>query len=60
MPGQGRSSEMSPLACQERCQNTNGCSFFSFWTSDGGCHLHVASATKLNLPGAMSGPVICK
>ena len=60
MPGQRRSTETSPLACQERCQNTEGCSFFSFWDNDGGCHLHVDSAQKLNSSGTISGPVICK
>ena len=39
MPGQKRSVERTVQGCRARCEDTPGCSFFSWW-ADGGCHLN--------------------
>ena len=58
MPGQDRSKEASASACQTRCQQTEGCGFFSWW-GDGGCHLQSPSAVAISAPGVTSGPKSC-
>ena len=58
MPGQDRSKEASASACQTRCQQTEGCGFFSWW-GDGGCHLQSSSAVAISAPGVTSGPKSC-
>ena len=47
IPGHGRTAEPNVEACQNRCANTKGCSYFSFW-DNGGCHLSGPEATKRN------------
>ena len=47
--GGGRTEEYSFWDCQLRCQATMGCTVFSFWASDGGCHLHDAFAVPNNV-----------
>ena len=58
MEGEGRTQEASVHACQTRCANTEGCSFFSFWP-DGGCHLQGPNAVKAEQFDAISGPKRC-
>ena len=63
MLGEARSEESGAPACQARCQQSDGCAFFTFWP-DGGCHLKDASATPApNTPGdggpSISGPREC-
>ena len=65
MTGQDRTVEADATACQERCQNTDGCSYFTWWGNDGGCHLQNSSAIatdEINNPekyGVISGPKSC-
>ena len=40
-----RTDESDASTCQTRCQDTTGCSFFSFWP-DGGCHLQDDTAVR--------------
>merc|ERR1712088_506709 len=51
MPGQKRTVTDSASACQDRCLNTEGCSYFSWW-NDGGCHLQDSSAKLTSGVGA--------
>merc|ERR1711936_783254 len=65
MTGQDRTVEANATACQDRCQNTDGCSYFTWWGNDGGCHLQNSSAIatdEINNPelyGVISGPKSC-
>jgi len=55
---QVRTSELNATACQNRCSNVKGCSYFSFW-ANGGCHLSNSSSTKKTQDGVTSGPKTC-
>ena len=57
--GQGRSVEYDARACQSRCARFEGCSYFSFWPHDGGCHLSRSSAKMVADSIAVSGPKRC-
>ena len=61
MTGQDRTVEADATACQERCQNTDGCSYFTWWGNDGGCHLQDSSAKLTSGVGANVhyGPKSC-
>lgn len=54
VPGEWRTSEQSPLACQQRCADTNGCAFFSYWPN-GGCHLTTGDAVVLGQGAPVDG-----
>merc|ERR1711997_262685 len=56
--GEGRSTEVSAAACQERCAGVPSCNFFSFW-HDGGCHLSSSAATIKTVGGITAGPKHC-
>ena len=60
MPGEGRTVTDSASACQDRCLNTEGCSYFSWW-NDGGCHIQDSSAVLTSGAGASVhyGPKSC-
>ncbi|CAK0859706.1 unnamed protein product [Prorocentrum cordatum] len=61
MPGQARTVEQSPLECQRRCANVDGCAHFSYWP-DGGCHLQDGRASLLHAVDALeatTGPPAC-
>jgi len=59
MDGQHRSTEHSVTDCQQRCETTTNCAYFSFWP-DGGCHLQDASAQfQSSGNGAVTGPAQC-
>merc|ERR1719336_873990 len=60
MTGQDRSVEASAEKCQARCAATLGCSHFSFWETDGGCHLKDAASTPSIQPDVISGRQSCK
>ena len=51
MAGQKRTVTDSAGACQDRCLNTEGCSYFSWW-ADGGCHIQDSSAKLISGVGA--------
>lgn len=60
MDGQERTEEDEKLACQVRCAVVPFCAHFSYWDSDGGCHLQDAAAkTTMDLSVA-SGPPVCE
>ena len=60
MSGEDRTVTDSASACQDRCLNTDGCSYFSWW-DDGGCHLQDSSAELTSGAGANVhyGPKSC-
>ena len=59
IPKAGRSSEPNPEACQQRCLDTVGCGFFSFWHGNngkkGGCHLSSSNAKIEDYSGSWYG-----
>ena len=57
--GQRRTVEKDATACQTRCAGVTGCSFFSFWAKDGGCHLSSRAAVLRQASGVTSGPSSC-
>ena len=61
--GQGRTSEPSFLACQERCASTGGCEYWSWWP-DGGCHLTSGANGRASFQTGcdyiISGRAICR
>ena len=60
-PGQGRSVEADPEACQVRCSNVDGCSYFTFWPNENSCHLSGLNATRIpDQYRAVSGPKRCQ
>jgi len=66
MVGQSRSVETSSFACQARCAGVSGCAFFTFWPTDGGCHIQDANAILRDTPvitsgtfSSIYGPAIC-
>merc|ERR1740121_1950511 len=54
-----RHTEKDVTACQDRCRNTLGCAYFTFWWLDGACLLHGSTATWALAPDAVSGPSVC-
>ena len=60
-PGHGKSIEDDPKACQSRCANVDGCSYFSFWPNEKSCHLSGPTSTRISDEwGAVSGPKRCR
>ena len=60
LPGHGISVEPDSKACQLRCTNVEGCSYFSFWPNEKSCHLSGPAAKKIfDKWGAVSGPKRC-
>ena len=60
LPGHGKSVEPDPNACQLRCTNVEGCSYFSFWPNEKSCHLSGPNVKKIpDKWGAVSGPKKC-
>ena len=59
-PGHGKTVEADPKACQLRCANVDGCSYFTFWPNENSCHLSGPTATRISDQyGAVSGPKKC-
>ena len=59
--GQGGTDAADPEACQSRCANVDGCSYFTFWPNDNACHLSSSTATRIpDQYRAVSGPKICE
>ena len=56
--GQGSTQESDVEACQKRCENTVGCTYFSF-LDNGACHLSSNSAVKVKESGVMGGHKKC-
>jgi hypothetical protein len=60
MLGQGRSVEDSAVACRKRCENTDGCTKFSYWL-DRGCHINDETSPMVDTPSdwsrSLSGPL---
>jgi len=52
------SKESSWKQCQERCQCTYGCQFFTYWP-DGNCHVQTKSARRFKANGAKTGMAVC-
>ena len=59
-PGHGKTVEADPKACQSRCANVDGCSYFSFWPNEKSCHLSGPTATRNWDQWATSGPKRCE
>jgi len=59
MPMSMLSVEVSPVACQRRCAQTEGCAHFSFWSSLDHCHLQDASAVRETIAGFTAGGPRC-
>lgn len=63
LPGTGRTVELNPELCQERCQGTEACAHFTFWP-DGGCLLTGADSELKASPDRYSttvtGPKYCQ
>ena len=58
--GEGRTEEESAWACQARCATVATCSFFSFWSLSGGCHLSSEAAVIEETPQTVTaGPRTC-
>lgn len=53
MPGTGRTVEKTIPDCRKRCEDTNGCTKFSWW-QDGGCYLNNDDATLKPAPSRWS------
>merc|ERR1719203_2318554 len=48
------------MACQRRCQRTEGCFHFSYWKAGGYCHLQdILALRKSDRVGFLSGPFQC-
>jgi len=62
MGGQARSTEVDATACQDRCSRTLGCARFTYWHTDGGCHLHDSKSEWQDGAGSgvITGPASCK
>jgi len=58
MPGQGRTTEKSADACQQRCASVAGCEHFTSWP-DGGCHISDKGSKKTKQNGVTVGPAKC-
>ena len=59
VPGEDRSEESNAKACQARCQNVEGCAYFSFWKNSG-CHLQSSTATARSVKASVvAGPKRC-
>ena len=59
-PGHGKTVEADPKACQLRCANVDGCSYFTFWQAEKSCHLSGPAATRTWDQWATSGPKRCE
>ena len=53
---EGRSVEPDAEECQARCEDTDGCKYFSFFGGDGGCHLTSEGAMPYEQHGW--GPIV--
>ncbi|CAK0857542.1 unnamed protein product, partial [Prorocentrum cordatum] len=52
--------EATPLACQQRCEQTSECMHFAYWVPQGDCHLQdVFAIRNTNRIGFVSGPQRC-
>ncbi|CAK9056006.1 unnamed protein product [Durusdinium trenchii] len=51
---------LTARACQNMCQRTAGCAFFSYLQDSQQCGLHVASAKPIFFESAMAGPQECQ
>ena len=65
LPGHENSLEVDPKACQSRCANVDGCSYFTFWGNGkpglGNCFLSGPDATRMSDKWeAVSGPKKCE
>jgi hypothetical protein len=58
MTGQKKKKEVSSIACQTRCQDTEGCAYFTYYQSKN-CYLHDDQATMKESHGTISGPPVC-
>ncbi|CAE7731551.1 unnamed protein product [Symbiodinium sp. CCMP2592] len=59
MPEQKRTKEASYDLCQARCLETHGCSKFTYFIMDQGCHLQENSSHLVFLPGTIAGAASC-
>ncbi|CAE7254861.1 unnamed protein product [Symbiodinium microadriaticum] len=59
MPEQKRTKETSYDLCQARCLETHGCSKFTYFIMDQGCHLQENSSHLVFLPGTIAGAASC-
>lgn len=59
LPGSNATIVANPMECQERCQQTAECAYFTFVYKTGACHMESASATMTAAPGVSSGPKEC-
>ena len=59
VPKQSRTTESDAVACQKRCFNVEGCSYFSFY-DDGGCHLSSHAASRKTEVGVTAGLKVCQ
>mmetsp|Transcript_24333 Transcript_24333/g.55079 ORF Transcript_24333/g.55079 Transcript_24333/m.55079 type:complete len:473 (+) Transcript_24333:69-1487(+) len=60
MEGTPASKEPDAVACQKRCVETEGCSYFSFWNLTTDCHLQDEYALRMEArPGYTAGPRSC-
>ena len=48
-----------PISCQARCQKYNGCSHFSFYTSNSECYMKTGDSDKRDNSEVVSGPRSC-
>merc|ERR1740139_1626305 len=46
-------------ACQQRCQNTDGCAHFSWWVDNSNCHTSGAGSARESEQKAVSGGKDC-
>merc|ERR1719394_2317415 len=47
------------LLCQERCQDSTNCTYYTFVQATGQCHMEGIEATIVDAPGYQSGPKDC-
>lgn len=59
LDGHEKTNESSIIDCQKRCENADGCRWFTHCEESGDCTLHGPSATKTASEGCKTGPSIC-
>lgn len=59
MPGRAPTTARTASECQERCDNTHGCAYFTWWPASGACHFHLYHSKLAHALGALSGPANC-
>lgn len=59
MPGRGRMTAGTAAECQHRCDNTNGCAYFTWFPATGRCHFQTHTAKLYHALGAVAGPANC-